>query len=114
MALFKPKTPCKIYRKGVTNIYGEQTLSLPTATKCAVVKLMRGKQDSTVRTDSGATRGHADELIAEAKLLFAVSDDVKPGDVLEVNGVRVIADRVAFQYTVGGKLDHLQVVGSIE
>lgn len=114
MALIKLRVPCTIENKTSTDVYGESTFAESRKSKCMVVKLTRGKADSTVRTDSGGTRGHADELIADAKLLVSATEIIAPDDIIVVNGVRLIVMTVRFQYNTLGVLDHLQLVGSIE
>lgn len=114
MALIKLKVPCTIQNKLKTDGYGEATFSNARPSKCMVVKLTRGKADSTVRTDSGGTRGHADELVADAKLLLSATEIIAPDDVIVVNGVSIIVMTIRFQYNALGKIDHLQIAGTIE
>lgn len=114
MAFIKLRVPCAIENKLSTDVYGEATFADARQSKCMVVKLTRGKADSTVRTDSGGTRGHADELVADAKLLVSPNEIIAPDDVIVVHGVRLIVMGVKFQFDTQGKLDHLQIVGTIE
>jgi hypothetical protein len=114
MPFIKLKVPCTIENKTANDIYGEATFASARPSKCAVVSLSRGKADSTVRTDSGGTRGHADELVADAKLLMSDKEIIAPDDVIVVHGVRIIVMGVKFQFDTQGKLDHLQIVGTIE
>lgn len=114
MALIKLKVPCTIKNKTSTDVYGETTFTAARPSKCMVVKLTRGKADSTVRTDSGGTRGHADELVADAKLLVSATEIIAPDDVIVVNGVSIIVMTIKYQYDTQGKLDHLQIAGTVE
>lgn len=107
---------CVVVKPGGYDGYGERLPGVRHQDKCAVVKIDERQQGSTVRVDSGATRGGAEERRAEAVLLMPPSSKVALDDVLEVAGIaskfRVIGKRSRF--TVGGRLDHFQVEATIE
>lgn len=105
---------CVVVKPGGYDGYGERLAGTRYPDKCAVVKLEERQQGSTVRVDSGATRGGAEEKRAEAVLLMPKTSRVAMDDVIEVCGVklRVIGRRMRF--TVGGRLDHFQVEATIE
>ncbi|MPS48547.1 hypothetical protein [Methylobacillus sp.] len=114
MPIVKLRVPCTIYRRSKTDRYGQPALAVGKPTKCAVVLLSRGKQASTVRSDSSATRGHAEEPIANCKLLLAPNEDIDAGDVIAVNTQRVMVTGVSPQYSISGRVDHLLVEGTRE
>lgn len=114
MAIVKLKTPCKIYSKTSNDLYGQPVYSDSRNSVCGVVKLTSGSQSSTVRTDSGGTRGHADELVANAKLLLSVKDNIVLGDVIEVNSIKIRVTGLKFGYGINGKIDYVEASGTIE
>lgn len=107
MVIFGVK--CVLVKQGGHDLYGEAVQGARIPEKCAVVKLEDSQQGSTVRVDSGATRGGADERRASAILLMKKTSTVALDDLIEMSGIlmRVISKR--FRYTVGGKLDHFQI-----
>jgi hypothetical protein len=114
MALVKLQTACTIKNKLNNDLYGEPTFSTARASKCGVVKLSTGMQSSTVRTDSGGTRGHANEKVADAKLLLLSDEQISLDDIVTVNNVSIIVTGIEYRYSVSGKIDHIEMVGTIE
>lgn len=79
----------------------------------SVVHLNLMSQDSSVRADSSASRGAADELVSEAKFLFTKMADIAIDDLVEIDGIKVEVSAVMPRYNVRGKLDHYEVDGRI-
>jgi hypothetical protein len=91
------------------DLYGQPKWSIPIKEMVAPVRLERSTRNTTVRTDSGATHGHAYETESKAKLLFQSSSSVTRGDRIEVLGNRLRVMSVHPRFTVAGKLDHFEV-----
>lgn len=79
----------------------------------AVVKFNITAQHSTVRTDSSATHGRAQEERADVVLLFSPKTITKIGDRITMLGHDLRVSGMFPRFTVGGKLDHYQVEASI-
>lgn len=108
-----PNLDCRVYKKGEADLYGQPQLGRAIAERCAVVKLKHDSQHTTVRADSGASRGHADEFVATSKILLMPTTTAELDDKLEVHGIamRVISKWPRFD--VAGRLDHYEVQGEL-
>lgn len=108
---------CKVIKHAGYDLYGKKLRGREVTERCGVVRLEVLQQDSTVRVDSGATRGAADELRSEVVILMSKSSTVEMDDLVEIGGriktlIKVTSIRA--RYSVMGALDHLQVGGQIE
>lgn len=92
-----------------SDVHGQPILSAMTREKVCPVKLHFDAQHTTVRTDSGASHGHASEETANIVILALPNTKIVVDDVLTIQGHRVRVNRTHSRYTVTGALDHLQV-----
>lgn len=106
--------PCVIVKPAGHDIYGQEVEGERKNEKCAVVKLTMTSQHSTVRVDSSATRGGADELVSDSVLLLGAKSSVRIDDIIEVAGAKLRAKSIRLRYTVVGKVDHNEVRCEIE
>ena len=109
MPVIKLSIPCKIQKPSSNNMYGELTLGAPVSAVCAIVKLEVSSQHTTVRTDSSATHGFADENVADAVLLLSNKITIMPNDVITVRGVTLKVVGVRHRMNVMGRIDHYEV-----
>lgn len=109
MPLFQPNLTCQIRRLSATNVYGEEELGQPVTAQCAIVKLRRFVETSSVRADSSASRGTAREIQIEGKLLFPYATVIAENDQVEVSGLKVRVIGVFLRHDLRGKPDHLEV-----
>jgi hypothetical protein len=109
--MFIPNADCIVRKAGSTNVYGEATLGAPIAERCGIVRLHEKVSHTTVRADSSASRGHADEGDANVVVLLAVTTKAGLGDQLEVMGLKVRINDKQPRVSVTGKLDHYEVRG---
>lgn len=106
--------PCVVRKKGKFNIYGQPIEGPPIPTKCAIVKLKAARTQTTLRTDTGASQGHGEEIVADVVLLMRPQLDVAIDDVVEVAGLKMRVESVQARYSVGSpSVHHLQVEGTI-
>ncbi|OAD82875.1 hypothetical protein ATN89_17485 [Comamonas thiooxydans] len=86
-------------------IYAER----PVKERCAPVRLRFKSMATTVRTDSSGTRGHAEEEVAEIRILVPPLSVVRIDDVIGMleTKVRVIGREPRFN--VRGILDHYEL-----
>lgn len=108
--LFNPNTTCVIIKNEGYNMYGEQTYSKERITEnCAVLDAKRSVKKSSVRADSSASRGNAQEVIADFWLILEQDTVAEIDDLIEVRGVRVkIVDMIP-RYGLDGHHDHTEV-----
>lgn len=104
--------PIAIFKTSGFDLYGQPKWVALPCERCDVVKLLTDTQHSTVRVDSGGSRGHADETVADAILLVAPTTKLERNDKLEVLGVSLKITAVRPRLDAIGKLDHFEVRGS--
>ena len=114
MAVAKLTTKCTVKSITGNNIHGEPTYGEPRTSICAVLKLIKSRKPTTVRTDSAGSRGHADEANLDAHLLMLYNDPVDLDDYILVHGMTMRVAEVRPRFDVNGNLDHLEVKGDIE
>lgn len=103
------KKQCHIYPRGDLDVYGHFEFEKPFVAYCGVVRLVIGEDKTSVRADSSASRGHADEIITKSRLLFLGTTLVHVDDLVEVDEIKMKVTDIQRRYDVGGRLDHLQV-----
>lgn len=108
--MFRPNVKCTLrpILEGF-DVYGSSRLGEAIPIKCAVVKLKDKRQQTTVRADSSGSRGFGEEQVADAKLLFLPSSQVKAGDVIRVHGIDLEVAIVQPRIAISGRLDHYEV-----
>lgn len=109
MPLFKPNQRCQHRKQMGHNAYGEEVLAESSTLKCAVVRISAGGQKSTVRADSSATRGAAEEVVSDAKILFEKGADINLNDQIEIAGILLRVISVEPRWNINGRLDHKEV-----
>lgn len=105
---------CTITRRSGSDVYGQPTVSSVKNTRCAVVKFSTKRQKTTVRADSSGTRGHADEELAQIKVLLPKNTDVKLDDIFTLYGQDARVTVVSPRIDVMGRLDHIELEATIE
>lgn len=114
MALVKLKVPCVITNRIGDDLYGAPVFGMGRNAKCAVLKLSKLRQSTTVRTDSSGTRGHADEEIDDAHLLLLAGEKININDSIHVGGFKILVSSIRVRYNIYEKIDHLEIEGKIE
>lgn len=114
MPVIAMNVPCKISTKVGTDVYGAPKFSAARASVCAIVKLVSKSQHTTVRADSGATRGHADEATADAVLLISKNIEPEFDSIVQVRGMKLRVFSIRHRMDVMGRLDHYEIRCEIE
>jgi hypothetical protein len=94
---------------GGTDLHGQPILGPITCEKVAGVKLNFTSQHSTVRTDSGATHGHAHELSSDVVLLAVHTSKIQIDDILTLLAHQVKVVRRQPRYQATGIFDHVEL-----
>ncbi len=110
---FRGSVACTIEHQGSPDVYGEIGFSAPVPERCGVVRLRHERQDTTVRADSSATRGYADEFVSTNLILLQATTQARSGDRLTVAGVKIRIMSLFPRYDVHGVLDHFEVRGEL-
>lgn len=92
-----------------SDIYGKRQYTAWRKVRTGVVKLTEVSDKTSVRTDASASRGSAQELKADARLLFPTSVVLNPGDRVRVHGMLLTVKSVFPRHSVTGHFDHWQV-----
>jgi hypothetical protein len=109
--MFLPNTSCTLHsRTDTQDIYGTYTF-LPPKLKvpCGVTQMDLVVKKTSVRADSSASRGRAEEEIGLARLLFSKTVVIREGDVVEILGQVIEVSRIFPRLDILGQLDHVQV-----
>lgn len=108
--MFRPNTHCLLFvRSDTQDLYGSYTFDDPITVPCTVVAMDLKVTKTSVRADSSASRGRAEEEIGTARILFKADATIKEGDQVQMDGNTLDCTRIFQRHDVLGKIDHLQV-----
>jgi hypothetical protein len=106
--------PCSILKVTGHDLYGAEITGCKKREFCAVLELSRSAVFSTVRVDSSATRGAANESRAVAKLLLSSRTSAEIGDLIVVHSYRLKVASKSPQFSASGKLNHYMIECDID
>jgi hypothetical protein len=104
---------CQVRKVSGFDVYGKPRLGTAVTERCAILKLKRELQHTTVRADASQSRGHADEFVATNKVHLDSTTTAALGDQLSVGGVLLKITSLNPSYDVLGPLDHYEVGGEL-
>lgn len=114
MPVITMNVPCTLKTRTGSDVYGQATYGAVKKTVCAVIKFEIKRQHSTVRADSSGTRGHADETVAQIKVLMPKTTVVELDDILTLRGFNSRVLSITERFDVMGRLDHFEVEATVE
>lgn len=107
--MFIPNLIGQIRTKGGWDLHGRASLSEAKPCPFGPINLNIGAIKTSVRADSSASRGSADQEAAEkASILIPSTSPVSIGDVFSFKGVDFEITAVHERYSVGGNFDHYE------
>jgi len=106
--MFIPNTTASVRRRTGTNVRAEEVFGAASTIACAVVRLEAKEQKTSVRADSSASRGAADEHVTDAKMLFPKTFRPQKGDRVLVQSIDLRVVSVHPRLNVLGLLDHYE------
>jgi hypothetical protein len=109
MPLIAGMTPCRIRSKRTSDVYGQEQWTPYRPAKCSVLRLRQTSGNTTVRADSSATRGHAEEVTLDGIILLGTSTTILIGDQVVIADVTGEVISIEPIFDVMGKLDHRKV-----
>lgn len=110
--MFIANVPCWITPVSKdSNLYGERGKGERKRELCGVVRLRDEVKHTTVRADSSASRGYAEEFTTDNKILLVKTTRAVLHSKLEVSGVTMRVLSMFPRYNVQGELDHYEVRG---
>lgn len=107
--MFRPNLTCEVSVMGAADGYGRRLYTDWKRVPFAIVKLDQGSTKTSVRTDSSASRGSAQEILANARFLFPIHVVLKPGDRVKFGDFILTVQSVFPRHSVTGRFDHWQV-----
>ncbi|SCW95647.1 hypothetical protein [Ancylobacter rudongensis] len=107
--MFEPNNVGWLSRKIGRNVHAQVTYAPPVKCPFAPVNLSVGAQKTSVRADSSASRGAADEMAAmRAKILVANFVKIEIGDRFEFDGQTYRIETKHTRRSVAGVIDHFE------
>jgi hypothetical protein len=109
--MFLPNGSCTLRRKAGRDKFGQAKLSDPVTISYAPVDMNMTVEKTSVRSDSSATRGQAEQLVsANAKILVPAKTVVGAGDQLEIDGENYRVSGRHARKNVFGNVDHIELL----
>jgi hypothetical protein len=105
------RTAATLRKQEGYDLYGQAKLGVALVEYVGVVKLEQSAQHTTVRADSSATRGFADEFVTSNKFLLARTTKVSIDDQLTLMGIAIRIKTLTPRFDVWGSLDHFEARG---
>ena len=112
---FRPNTNGLLLRKlPKRDIHGRESFSPPNPVAISIVHLADKVEESSVRADSSASRGSAEQETLQAKILIGVNVLISKGDVIQVYGRNVEIESIHLRLDVFGRPHHQELGGNIK
>lgn len=106
---FTPNLIGELQRAGGYDLHGRPKLSEPVPCQFSIVNAQRKQAKTSVRADSSASRGMADEITTGlGKILVAKHEVVKIGDVFSFDGDSYDIVAMHVRRSVFGEIDHFE------
>lgn len=109
MAILFPNSSAVHRHQAGFDLYGQPYWSSPKIISVGVVTLSRGTQKTSVRADSSASRGRADEDVADGVVMVEPNVVIGLSDFLTVEGVEYEVISVFPRRDVMGHHRHTEV-----
>lgn len=107
--MFTPNLRGSVRRMIARDVHARAVFGEPVVAEFAIVNLRLQSAPTTVRADSSASRGAADELLAEnTRIMFSSVTEVEIGDAFDFEGKSYRISAVFRRRSVFGRLDHIE------
>jgi len=104
-----PNDTCNLYRNLGFDKYGKKTFSVAELIKCVLISKNIDLVVSSVRADADASRGRAEVLNGQARILVPPEANPLVGDYVELHGEWFEIKSIFPRRSLFGKLDHWQI-----
>ena len=111
--MFRPNQTCRLQLSNGHDIYGQPKPATVVREGCAIVKLVQTATKTSVRADSSASRGNAEEVQAQSVILLPPSTRARIGDLIDVAGVQLKIESTLPRHDCQGRFDHVEITASI-
>lgn len=113
----RPRTPCILIKRTQTfDGFGRPIFSdRRIRTKCDVVELSEGQDQTSLRLDTSGSHGRIEEYFSDAKLIFKPSESISTSDVIRVpdfgdsGTLHLRVNRIQRRTDVAGRVHHIEV-----
>lgn len=106
--MFTPNLVGNLYRSTGFDSYGRSSFSDFVLCPFASVTLKKTSQKTSVRADSSASRGAADEIVSNARILVPGYIVIEVGDEFEFQTTRYRIVSKHVRRSVFGRVDHIE------
>lgn len=107
--MLRPNVPCEISKTNNFDINGTPQFKPAVKTKCKVVRFKSSDVKTSVRADSSASRGRAQEEVYDTLILLPKTADISLGDRMQLYGEAFKVVYVEKRLNVFSKVDHYEV-----
>jgi hypothetical protein len=107
--MFQPSLTCQLLRRTGRDIHGQERLADPVTIAYSPVSMVRQIEQTSVRTDSSASRGQAEQTTSKTKILVLPNVSLGTDDRLVIDGLTYRVSMVHPRRTVFGVLDHQEL-----
>lgn len=108
--MFRPNQNCQIRKVGgKTDVYGMPIAGPLVPERLAIINLNLVAVKSSVRADSSASRGNANELEADAKFLLTKTTVAEIDDMIVYGGNEFRIVSKFPRHDLQGRLDHYEI-----
>lgn len=95
------------------DVFGKEAFAAAVPLRLSIVKLADSVEQSSVRADSSASRGAAQETTAQALFLVPPNTGARKGDVVELLGFLIEITGTHVRLNTRGAVDHVELHGKI-
>ena len=108
--MFLPNTRADFFRRSnEANNFGRYTYAPKRSVPVGIIYTNVASAKSAVRADTSGSRGQAEQMQGDARLLVPIYVSVKEGDVFFKDGLWLEVSEVEPRRNVLGQLDHFQI-----
>ena len=108
--MFIPNTRADFYeRSNKANNFGRYSYLARRSIPCGVIFLNVSAKKSSVRADTSGSRGQAEQMEGDARILIPVFVKIKEGDVIFKDNLWLEVIEVEPRRNLLGQLDHFQI-----
>lgn len=102
-----------IYRKSGVNIYGDAKYEFIQRAQVGVVRFVESIDKTSVRADSSASRGKAEQAEFDAVFIAPLDVSIKMEDVLIMDGKKMRVDYIHRRWGLRGRAGHYEIGANI-
>lgn len=107
--MFRPNQKAMHSQVISRDLHARETFGTPVPIDIAVISLETSAKKTTVRADSSASRGSAEETIVDGKILISPQLAVLRGDRVTILGTDYYVAMIHPRFDVWGSLDHKEI-----